>query len=345
MKPCEVGLSEIALLAAANTAEQHSTNKSSSASVGFSVGTNGFLVNVGASAGKGKADGADLAWTNSHATAGETLTLQSGGDTTLKGAVAQSEQVVAKVGGDLSIASLQDQSSYDSKQKSAGFSVSVGYGKVSGSVSLAQSKVKSDYASVAEQSGFKAGDEGFQVKVEGDTTLKGAVIASSQRALDEDRNEFETGGALSTEVIQNHAEYEAKSASVNIGSSVSFDGALKPGGTGVGFGKDGDSAESTTKAGISGVAGNTDVRTGDAESGIARIFDAEKVQKEIEAQTRITQLFGQQASKAVGDYAASQLKTANDLRRKAGKRMQKQSRRCGARPARCALQRTPSSAD
>ena len=39
------------------------------------------------------------------------------------------------------------------------------------------------------------------------------------------------------------------------------------------------------------------------------------MQKEIEAQTRITQLFGQQASKAVGDYAASQLKAANDLRR------------------------------
>ena len=38
------------------------------------------------------------------------------------------------------------------------------------------------------------------------------------------------------------------------------------------------------------------------------------MQKEIEAQTRITQLFGQQASKAVGDYAASQLKAANELR-------------------------------
>ncbi len=172
---------------------------------------------------------------------------------------------------------------------------------------MSQSKVKSDYASVTEQSGFKAGDAGFQVKVEGDTTLKGAVIASSQSALDKEKNEFETGGVLTTSDIQNHAEYEAKSASVNLGSSMSFDGKLKPGGTGVGFGKDGDSAESTTRSGISGVAGNTDVRTGDPESGIAKIFDAEKVQKEIEAQTKITQTFNELAPRAAADYATGKV--------------------------------------
>jgi filamentous hemagglutinin len=48
------------------------------------------------------------------------------------------------------------------------------------------------------------------------------------------------------------------------------------------------------------------VRTGDAESGIKKIFDADKVQKEIEAQTKITQVFGQQASKVVGDYVQEQ---------------------------------------
>ena len=306
---------EIKLLAAANTASQRSTNKSSSASVGFSVGTDGLLFNLGASAGRGKADGDDVAWSNTHLQAGETLTLQSGGDTTLTGALAQGDRIIADIGGDLKIASLQDQSTYASKQKSAGFSLSVGAGRVSGSVSMSQSKVNSDYASVTEQSGLKAGDAGFQVKVEGGTDLKGAVIASSQHALDAGKNRFETGGTLTTEDLQNHAEYKAKSTSVNIGSSLSFDGKLKPGGTGVGFGKDDGKAESTTQAGITGIAGNTLVRTGDPETGIARIFDAEKVQKEIEAQTKITQMFGQQASKAVGDYAASQLKTANDLRR------------------------------
>jgi len=303
---------EIKLLAAANTAEQHSTNKSSSGSVGVSFGTDGLMFNIGASAGKGKANGDDVAWANTELDAGRTLTLQSGGDTTLKGAVARGEQVIAKVGGDLNIESLQDTSTYDSKQKSGGFSLSIGYGKMSGSVSYNQSKINSDYASVTEQSGFKAGDGGFQVDVKGDTDLKGAVIASTQKAIDDDKNSFKTA-MLTTSDIQNHADYKASSIGVNIGTSMSFDGALKPGGTSAGVGKDSDSAHSTTKAGISGVAGNTETRTGDKETGITRIFDAERVQKEIDAQVKITQTFGQQASKAVGDYAKTQTDKADAL--------------------------------
>ncbi|MBK7424806.1 MAG: hemagglutinin repeat-containing protein [Propionivibrio sp.] len=61
---------EIRLLAAANTATQNSTSKSSSASVGFSVGTDGLLFNVGASGGRGKADGSDTTWSNSRVEAG-----------------------------------------------------------------------------------------------------------------------------------------------------------------------------------------------------------------------------------------------------------------------------------
>ena len=112
--------------------------------------------------------------------------------------------------------------------------------------------------------------------------------------------------------LQNHAEYTANSTSVNVGSSMSFSGELKPGGTSAGFGKDSDEANSTTKGGISGVAGNTTVRTGDAETGIKPIFDQEKVQKEIEAQTKITQKFGELAPKAAADFAVKQ---AADLRK------------------------------
>ncbi len=73
-------------------------------------------------------------------------------------------------------------------------------------------------------------------------------------------------------------------------------------------------SSSTTLAAISGIAGNKEARTGDKESGIAKIFDQEKVQKEIEAQTKITQMFGQLASKAVGDFAQTKLKEAQALR-------------------------------
>ena len=47
------------------------------------------MVNVGASAGRGNADGADTWWTNTHLDAGNRISLDSGGDTSLIGAVAR----------------------------------------------------------------------------------------------------------------------------------------------------------------------------------------------------------------------------------------------------------------
>ena len=296
---------EIRLLAARSFSEQHGSSESSSASIGVSIGTDGFLLTVGASGAHGKADGADTSWTNTHLSAGNTVSLESGGDTTLKGAVASGEQVVAKVGGNLSIESVQDTSRYDSKEQSLGGSISIGYGKIGGSLSASQSKVSSDYASVARQSGIKAGDGGFQVEVKGTTDLKGAVIASTEQAVQDGKNRFATAG-LTLSDIANKAEYEASASSVNFGSSLSFAGKLAPSGTGVGIGTASGSAASTTQSGISAIAGNQAVRTGDAETGIAKIFDADKVKQSIAAQTQITQLLGQQASKVVGDYANNQ---------------------------------------
>jgi filamentous hemagglutinin len=315
---------EIKLLAARNTAHQESSNQSSSASVGFSIGTDGLLFNVGASQGKGQADGDDLVWTNTHVNAGNILTLQSGGDTTLRGAVAGGNQIIADIGGNLLIESLQDKSTYESEQKSAGVSLSIGYGKIGGSLSYSQSEIESDYASVVEQSGLLAGDGGFDVEVKGNTDLIGGVIASTQAAIDENKNSFTTA-SLTTSDLQNRAEYEAEAIGIHLGSGMSFDGQFVPGGTGAGRGKDSDEAESVTRSGISealvtiggqttdttitaltdsaGNVLNTDVRTGDPQTGIDKIFDAEKVQKEIDAQVKITQTFGQQATKLVRDYA------------------------------------------
>lgn len=64
-------------------------------------------------------------YTNTHVSAGNQLTLESGGDTNLKGATATGKQVIADIGGDLNIASLQDTSTYTSQQNSAGFGVSL----------------------------------------------------------------------------------------------------------------------------------------------------------------------------------------------------------------------------
>ncbi|MDR7094620.1 two-partner secretion domain-containing protein, partial [Hydrogenophaga laconesensis] len=159
--------------------------------------------------------------------------------------------------------------------------------------------------SVAEQSGLKAGDGGFQVNVNGNTELIGGAIASNQRAVDEGKNRFGTGGELSTTDIRNEARYSASSTSVGVGTG-SVGQNLAMNGLGAGVGRDSGNASSTTTAGISGIAGDKAIRSTDAETGIQRIFDKETVQKEIAAQTLITETFSREAPKAVASYAGAQ---------------------------------------
>lgn len=91
-----------------------------------------------------------------------------------------------------------------------------------------------------------------------------------------------------TSNILNKANYETDSAGVNIGTDFSPSGSLTPQGTGVGLGSDGKKESSTTLAAISGIAVNKDARTGDKEAALANTFNAEKVQKDIDAQVVIT---------------------------------------------------------
>ena len=121
------------------------------------------------------------------------------------------------------------------------------------------------------------------------------------------RNAFTTGGTLTLSDIENKADYKASGFSVSESSSGGSAGV-----SGAGIGKDKDSAASTTHASISGIAGNAAMRTGDGPTGIDRIFDADKVQKDIQAQVQITQAFGQQASQAVGDYTQGPMKALRE---------------------------------
>jgi hypothetical protein len=226
------------------------------------------------------------------------------------------KQVTATVGGNLNIESLQDTATYAEKNQQVGGSVMVGVtqsGAVSGNINLAKSNINSSYASVTEQSTLKAGDGGFTVNVQGNTDFKGGAITSTQAAIDQNKNSFQTGGTLTTSDIENKASYSAKSVSVSMGvGSSSLPGqGLSSTLSGAGLGKDSGSS-STTTAGISGVAGDTGKRTGDNAQGLAKIFDADKVRQEIQAQTQITQEFAKQASTAVQSYAQTQRKELQD---------------------------------
>jgi filamentous hemagglutinin len=291
----------LTLQAAQDRYSERSENKSSSAAVGVKIGSEGFGFSASGSVGRGRGDGDDVVQVNTQVQAGQTVGMSSGGDTTLQGAVVQGLQVQAHVGGDLTVQSLQDTSTYSSRQQNVSGSVTIGPGAGSGGqASYSSSKVNSDYASVVQRSGIEAGDGGFQVNVQGQTTLQGGVIASTDKAVDEGRNSLNTQG-LSLSDIDNRASYEAKAVSVSVGTGAGQNSA--------GIGQASDSAASTTTAGVSGLAGDQSVRTGDASQGLDRIFDRERVTQDVTAQATVMAEFGKQASKAAADYTQRKRET------------------------------------
>ncbi len=325
---------EVRLLAAQSTTEQSSSNKAMSGSVGISIGTDGFLVNAGLSGSRGRGDGSDAAQVNTHVDAGNKLTIASGTDTTIKGAVASGKQVVIDVGtsgsGNLNIESLQDTSTYKSRQQSAGVSISAGMGRMSGSLNLARSSVDGNYASVNEQSGVKAGDEGFQINVAGNTDLKGAKIASTDKAAADGKNSLTTQ-TLTQSDIKNRSDFKAESQSMGMGTSLAGS-ALGLAGSALGMGNASGSDSSTTRSGISQAdikitddaaqqaktgktaeqtiaSINADVSSERDTSGkIAKTWNGQELQADVEAQAEITRAFGQQVAQLAGAYAESKEK-------------------------------------
>ncbi|WP_317920627.1 MULTISPECIES: hemagglutinin repeat-containing protein [unclassified Cupriavidus] len=205
---------DINIVAATDTNESHSTNKSSSASVGVSYGTGpnnaGFGVSASASKSTGNSDSQGTTQANSHVTGKESVTFVSGNDTNILGATATGGKVMGDVGGNLNIASRQDTEEMRAKQESMGGGFSISQGGGSASFSASKGKASGSYANVSEQSGIQAGEGGFDIRVEGNTDLKGAVIAST---AGKDKNHLDTG-TLSFSDIQNHSDYSATSFGV-----------------------------------------------------------------------------------------------------------------------------------
>ncbi len=354
---------DITVESAQDSSEQHSRSKSGSAAIGAAISYGakgaamGFTAN--ASTAHGQGDGTDVTQRNSHLSAGNTATILSGNDTTLDGAVLSANTVMADVGGDLHIHSEQDTSHYASHDTAASASVTVGIG-ASGSASYSHSKVDGDFASVREQSGIQAGDGGFDITVHGNTDLKGAVIASTQGAIDQGRNRLSTG-TLTVADITNTSHYKAtgvnlsggyaaggsdgKSDGKSDGSSGDTASSQMPStvnngsawswqnqgsgarGTAAGYDSKSGSQTSITHSGISGgdltitdaagqqarsghsiadtlAALNRDVHTGDSGNGLVKDWNGQQLQQQVKAGAEIMATFGQQASKAIGDYAS-----------------------------------------
>ena len=223
----------VRLQAGTNEETIRDSYQSHGASIGASF--HGGLTSIDASYGKMKDQGTTtrVTHTGSQATAQDSLMTSSGKDTTLVGSQLQGQSVTVKTGGNLHIESVQDSETYRGNRSSTGISVAyspsvdvqenflpqgthatyftyTGTGAKSGNASYSRGKTTSDYASVTEQAGIYAGDQGYDVDVNKDTQLKGAVIAST---ADANRNHLTTG-TLHLEDIQNKAAYDVKNTGV-----------------------------------------------------------------------------------------------------------------------------------
>jgi len=287
---------DITLEATRNTSEQTGSNSSSGGNVGVSLGVGqgaGFTIFANANKAKGHENGDGNFWNESVLTAGQTLTLQSGRDTTLSGAQASGDTVLADVGRNLTLTSLQDHDHYDSQQTSSSAGASFTFGSMTGSgyVNVSRDKIRSDFDSVQQQTGLYAGKGGFDVYVGEHTQLNGAVIASTS---DADKNSLSTS-TLGFENLHNVADFEVKHEGISMSGGGSFTQSAtttlisQGASTVLGGGNSSGHAESTTYAAVS--AGSIEIRDKDKQqqdvatlsrdtehsaNGLSPIFDKQK---------------------------------------------------------------------
>gem|GEM_PF-481006 len=296
----------------AQNKQQTTSNTSSfSVSIGEDIGGSGLSANV--SEGSGSENEKTTTNTTSVINASDTLKLKSGADTNITGSQVKGDKVIANVGDNLNIASLQDTDNYTAKNQNNSAGVSTGpTGGVIGSVG--KDKTDSNYASVTEQAGIFAGKDGFDITVGKNTDLKGAVIAST---ADADKNKLSTD-TLTYSDIQNKADYDSSSVGVNVntgkGAKLNEKGITPNIGVPAS-----DDASSTTKSAIAN--GKIEVRsnpnadlsnlsrnTDQAVNALGKIFDKETVQEKQE----LAKMFGELAYEQVHIISANAKKTAQD---------------------------------
>ena len=308
----------------AQNSNTRSNNKSSNSAIGgyASFGQNTSAgITASASRGKGYANSDSTTYANSQINVGSTTTFDIGNDVNIKGGIITTNRAQGAIGGDVNIESLQDTATYDSNQKNMGFSADIdiagGGAGSSLSVNGGKTNLNADYQAVGEQSGIFTGDGGIDLTAGGKTTLIGGAITTTDAALQAGLNNYVSKGGIETQDINNTTSYDGNAiqAGLSLGDTT---GKPQANLNGLGYGTDSDSDSSVTRAGITGIAGSQDITT-DNRAEYAGIlensFDAGRVNEELGAQTQITQEFGKEAPKAVGDYASNrQLDLINEGR-------------------------------
>ena len=204
---------DVRLEAGENSSITTNENKTSAASIGVSFspqGLSGLSLHANEAQGNSKENAST--YTPTEIAAKDALQIESGKDTNILGSTVQGNKVTAKIGGNLNIETLQEKETYEEKNTSAGFDLSwdINLGKFSKptfGLSAGRGTIDSHYRSARGQAGIFADKGGFDIYVEKNTDLKGAVIASE---ADAGKNRLSTG-TFSFSDLENGADYSAKS--------------------------------------------------------------------------------------------------------------------------------------
>ncbi len=199
------------------------------------------------------------------------------------------------IGGNVNIESLQDTATYDSKQKNMGFTADIDLkGGAGSSLSLNGGKtdIDADYKAVGAQSGIFANEA--DLVTEGKGNFIGGVFTTSADAQANGKSNIVFKQGVTSEDIKNSTTYDGDAIQVGVSLGMT-ENKPQANSNGLGYGTDGDSDSSVTKAGITGITGNRDITTDNHEeyAGVLdNVFNATRVNKELGAQSQITKEFG-----------------------------------------------------
>ncbi|WP_221119613.1 hemagglutinin repeat-containing protein [Rhizobium lentis] len=170
---------DIILESAQATDSSSTSSKSAGTSLGVSAGlgikgiSSGLTGSANASVGKSNTDGTTQV--NSHVNGSGDVTLKSGNDTRLAGAVVSGDTVTTEVGGDLTILSVPDTGTSSNQSASGGFSL--GGGQLLSGVQIGGGRGSGETNWITEQSGLLSNGT-MDVTVGGNTHLGAGKIVS-----------------------------------------------------------------------------------------------------------------------------------------------------------------------
>ncbi len=200
---------DIRILAAQNAYTADTNRSSSGMEVGATFGQSGVGAYVSGNQGRGFSERKGVRHQEAYLYAGNGLSFTSGRDTTIAGAQLSGQEVIGRVGRDLTVASVIDTGSARGKESDVSGTVTVGPGPgISGAVGSGRTSGSTQW--VESQTGIIARDR-LDIYTENHTQLDGALIASDTGNL-----LLDTGSFGFTDIIGHDRE---RSHYVSVGGS------------------------------------------------------------------------------------------------------------------------------